>query len=99
MSIAEMHLRSWAEVDAAAANVGFGQRPLKIPRAGGSLPDGAFAVALGIPVFSVPYGSPDQRNHAPNENMRLDHILKGTRTSAALFPLLAETLHARGGSR
>ena len=35
------------------------------------------------------YGAPDQRNHAPNENMRLDLIHKGTLTSAALFVLLA----------
>jgi acetylornithine deacetylase/succinyl-diaminopimelate desuccinylase-like protein len=72
-----------------AVTAGFGQRPLRIPCAGGSLPDAAFARGLGIPVLDVPYGAPDQRNHAPNENMRLDLIHKGTLTSAALFLLLA----------
>ena len=68
-----------------AVERGFGRTPLKVPCAGGSLPDGAFATILGVPVLDVPYGAPDQRNHAPNENMRVDHIRMGSRTSAALF--------------
>jgi acetylornithine deacetylase/succinyl-diaminopimelate desuccinylase-like protein len=68
-----------------AVRTGFEQAPLRIPCMGGSLPDGVFATALGIPVLEVPYGAHDQRNHAPNENMRLDRINKGTRTSAALI--------------
>lgn len=69
----------------AAVEDGFGLRPLRVPCMGGSLPDAAFAVGLGIPVFDVPYGAPDQRNHAPNENMRIDHLRRGTATSAALL--------------
>jgi acetylornithine deacetylase/succinyl-diaminopimelate desuccinylase-like protein len=69
----------------AAVEDGFGLRPLRVPCMGGSLPDAAFAVGLGIPVFDVPYGAPDQRNHAPNENMRIDHLRSGTATSAALL--------------
>jgi acetylornithine deacetylase/succinyl-diaminopimelate desuccinylase-like protein len=82
-----------------AVTTGFGQRPLKIPCAGGSLPDAAFANGLGIPVLDVPYGAPDQRNHAPNENMRLDLIHKGTRTSAALVLLLAGANKAASNGR
>jgi acetylornithine deacetylase/succinyl-diaminopimelate desuccinylase-like protein len=74
----------------AAVERGFGVRPLRVPCAGGSLPDAAFAVGLGLPVLDVPYGAPDQRNHAPDENLRLDHLHKGVRTSAALFLELAE---------
>jgi acetylornithine deacetylase/succinyl-diaminopimelate desuccinylase-like protein len=74
-------------LDAVAA--GFRQRPLRVPCSGGSLPDAAFAIGLGIPVFDVPYGAPDQRNHAPNENMRLEHLRRGTATSAALVMRVA----------
>jgi acetylornithine deacetylase/succinyl-diaminopimelate desuccinylase-like protein len=69
----------------AAVEAGFGRRPLRVPCMGGSLPDAAFAIDLGIPVFDVPYGAPDQRNHAPNESMRLDHVHKGTASTAALL--------------
>lgn len=73
----------------AAVETGFGRPPLRVPCSGGSLPDAAFAVGLGIPVFDVPYGAPDQRNHAPNENLRLDHVHRGTATTAALLLRLA----------
>lgn len=69
----------------AAVEDGFGQAPLRVPCMGGSLPDAAFALGLGIPVFDVPYGAPDQRNHAPNENMRLHHLRQGAAASAALL--------------
>jgi acetylornithine deacetylase/succinyl-diaminopimelate desuccinylase-like protein len=73
-----------------AVRVGFGQEPALVPSSGGTLPDGVFAVGLGIPVLDVPYAGRDQRNHAPNENIRLDHLRAGARTSAALFLGLAE---------
>jgi len=45
---------------------------------------------LGLPSFIVPYGVPDQRNHAPNENMPLHRFYAGIRTSAALLAELAK---------
>ncbi len=72
-------------VVAEAVRQGFGQAPLLYPALGGSSPDAAFAQGLGIPSLLVPYGNPDERNHAPNENLRLDYLEAGTRTSAALF--------------
>jgi acetylornithine deacetylase/succinyl-diaminopimelate desuccinylase-like protein len=77
--------RPEAELVVGAVEDGFGRRPLRVPCSGGSLPDAAFATGLGIPVFDVPYGSPDQRNHAPNENLRLDHLRQGVATSANLL--------------
>lgn len=68
-----------------AVEDGFGKAPLRVPCAGGSLPDAAFGRGLGLPIFDVPYGSPDQRNHAPNENIRLDHLRAGTATSMAVL--------------
>jgi len=81
--------RPEAEDVLAAVEAGFGRRPLRVPCSGGSLPDAAFAVGLGIPVFDVPYGAPDQRNHAPNENLRLENVRQGTATTAALLLRLA----------
>jgi acetylornithine deacetylase/succinyl-diaminopimelate desuccinylase-like protein len=72
-----------------AVRRGFGQEPLLYPSIGGSSPDAAFAQGLGIPSLLVPYGNHDERNHAPNENLRLDHLEAGTRTSAALVAILA----------
>jgi acetylornithine deacetylase/succinyl-diaminopimelate desuccinylase-like protein len=77
--------RPEAEHALCAVEAGFGRRPLRVPCSGGSLPDAAFATGLGIPVFDVPYGSPDQRNHAPNENLRLEHVRQGVATSANLL--------------
>jgi acetylornithine deacetylase/succinyl-diaminopimelate desuccinylase-like protein len=71
-----------------AVRLGFGQAPLLYPALGGSSPDAAFAQGLGIPSLLVPYGNPDERNHAPNENLRLDYLEAGARTSAALFATL-----------
>ena len=56
---------------------------------GGSLPDAVWTQDLGLPSFVVPYGVPDQRNHAPNENMPLDRFYAGIRTSAALLAELS----------
>jgi hypothetical protein len=40
----------------------------------------------------VPYGDPEQANHAPNESYRVERYHQGIRTSAIL---LAELAHAR----
>jgi acetylornithine deacetylase/succinyl-diaminopimelate desuccinylase-like protein len=74
-----------------AVRTGFGRDPLLVPCSGGTLPDSIFARGLGVPVLDVPYAGRDQRNHAPNENMRLDHLRCGSRTSAALFLSLADS--------
>ena len=58
---------------------------------GGSLPDAVWTQDLGLPSFVVPYGVPDQRNHAPNENMPLDRFYAGIRTSAALLAELSRS--------
>jgi acetylornithine deacetylase/succinyl-diaminopimelate desuccinylase-like protein len=73
----------------AAVTAGFGAEPVEVPLLGGSLPDAVFTQDLGLPSFVVPYGVPDQRNHAPNENMPLDRFYSGIRTSAALLAELS----------
>ena len=63
--------------------------PLIRPSAGGTLPMYPFTETLGLPVVFVPYGNPDETNHAPNENMSLEAFWRGIRTSAAVFAELA----------
>ncbi len=73
-----------------AVTTGFGKAPVEVPLMGGSLPDAVWTQDLGLPSFVVPYGVPDQRNHAPNENMPLENFFNGIRTSAALLAELAK---------
>lgn len=75
-----------------AVTAGQGEEPVLWPAGGGSLPLYAFSKVLGIPTIEVPYGSPDQANHAPNENMELWRFAAGIRTGAALLSELG-TLH------
>jgi acetylornithine deacetylase/succinyl-diaminopimelate desuccinylase-like protein len=74
----------------AAVTIGFGVAPVEIPLMGGSLPDAVWTKDLGLPSFVVPYGVPDQRNHAPNENMPVANFYNGIRSSAALLAELAK---------
>jgi acetylornithine deacetylase/succinyl-diaminopimelate desuccinylase-like protein len=79
-----------AEVVRTAVERGFGTRPIDIPLVGGSLPDAVWTKTLGTPSFLVPYGDPDQANHAPNESYAVDRFYQGVRTSAVLLAELAE---------
>jgi len=68
-----------------ALRAGQGEEPLLIPSAGGSLPDYVFTKILGVPAFGTPYANPDERNHAPNENLEVARFIKGIKTGAALL--------------
>jgi len=71
-----------------ALRAGQGEEPLLVPSAGGSLPDYVFTKILGVPAFGTPYANPDERNHAPNENMEVERFIKGIKTGAALLTYL-----------
>ena len=60
-----------------------------VPSVGGSLPTYVFGTILHLPSFVVPYGNPDQANHAPNENIELDRFFNGIKTSAAMLTNIA----------
>jgi acetylornithine deacetylase/succinyl-diaminopimelate desuccinylase-like protein len=49
------------------------------PLTGGSGPNHAFLHYLKVPIATAGVGYPGSRAHAPNENIRLDLYLKGTR--------------------
>ncbi|HEV2128432.1 MAG TPA: M20/M25/M40 family metallo-hydrolase [Thermomicrobiales bacterium] len=78
-----------ADLVRAAVERGFGTRPVDVPLVGGSLPDAVWTKTLGTPSFLVPYGDPEQANHAPNESYAVDRFHQGIRTSAILLAELA----------
>jgi acetylornithine deacetylase/succinyl-diaminopimelate desuccinylase-like protein len=71
-----------------ALRAGQAEEPLLVPSAGGSLPDYVFTKILGVPAFGTPYANPDERNHAPNENMEIERFIKGIKSGAALLTYL-----------
>jgi acetylornithine deacetylase/succinyl-diaminopimelate desuccinylase-like protein len=78
-----------AEIIRNAVERGFGSRPIDVPLVGGSLPDAVWTKTLGKPSFLVPYGDPQQANHAPNESYAIERFHQGIRTSAILLAELA----------
>ncbi len=63
----------------------YGKEPLVEPMVGGSGPNYPFIHVLGLPVVSAGIGYPGSQVHAPNENMRLDYYLLGTRHTAYII--------------
>ena len=62
-----------------------GARAVLAPTAGGSVPIWAFTDVLGVPTLLVPYANANNRQHSPNEHLRLDHLFQGIRTTAQLL--------------
>jgi acetylornithine deacetylase/succinyl-diaminopimelate desuccinylase-like protein len=67
-----------------------GQPAVVVPTAGGSVPLWAFTDLLGLPTIVVPYANANNRQHGPNEHLRLDHLYQGIRTTARLLVELGE---------
>jgi hypothetical protein len=72
-----------------AVKKAFQKEPIIYPLTGGSNPTGILNDVLNIPVIKVPYGSHDEANHAPNENLVIDLFVKGIKCSATVFFELA----------
>ena len=66
-----------------------GERAVLMPTLGGSVPIWAFTDILKIPTLLVPYANANNRQHSPNEHLRLDHLFQGVRTTAQLLTDLA----------
>jgi acetylornithine deacetylase/succinyl-diaminopimelate desuccinylase-like protein len=62
-----------------------GQAAVVLPTMGGSVPLWAFTDILKLPTIVVPYANANNRQHSPNEHLRLDHLYQGVLTSARLF--------------
>jgi acetylornithine deacetylase/succinyl-diaminopimelate desuccinylase-like protein len=67
-----------------------GEPAVLMPTAGGSVPIWAFTDILGLPTLLVPYANANNRQHSPNEHLRLDHLFQGVRTTAQLLVDLGE---------
>ncbi|HEY4688962.1 MAG TPA: M20/M25/M40 family metallo-hydrolase [Anaerolineae bacterium] len=61
---------------------------LVVPMIGGSGPNHAFIEHLKVPIATAGVGYPGSRAHAPNENVRLDDFVKGTRHTARIIRML-----------
>ena len=73
------------EIIAAVERSHPGQRVVLAPTAGGSVPIWAFTDILELPTLIVPYANANNRQHSPNEHLKLDHLFQGTRTTAQLL--------------
>ena len=62
-----------------------GERAVLLPTMGGTVPMWVFTDLLKIPTLLVPYANQNNRQHGPNEHMRLDHLFRGIRTTAQLL--------------
>lgn len=61
-----------------------------LPTMGGSVPLWAFTDILALPTIVVPYANANNRQHSPNEHLRLDHLFQGVLTTARLLHDLGE---------
>ncbi|HBH03882.1 MAG TPA: peptidase M20, partial [Candidatus Rokubacteria bacterium] len=73
------------EVIAAVERAHGGERAVLLPTLGGSVPLWAFTDILGLPTLVLPYANANNRQHSPNEHLRLDHLFQGIRTTAGLL--------------
>lgn len=78
----------WTEILVNAIKEGFGESPLLLPIAGGSLPLYSLYKITKKPIYIIPYAQPDENNHAPNENMMVEWFEKGIKTSIKILEKL-----------
>jgi acetylornithine deacetylase/succinyl-diaminopimelate desuccinylase-like protein len=72
------------QIIAAVERAHDGERAVLMPTLGGSVPIWAFTDILKLPTLLVPYANANNRQHSPNEHLRLDHLFQGVRTTAQL---------------
>jgi acetylornithine deacetylase/succinyl-diaminopimelate desuccinylase-like protein len=58
---------------------------------GGSGPNYAFVHTLNLPVVTTGIGYPGGNAHAPDENIRIDLYLKGTKHIARILPAFGQS--------
>lgn len=73
---------------AAVATEALGQPPVLMPTLGGSLPMHDFADVLRVPLIVVPIVNHDNRQHAADENLRLQNLWDGIELYAAIVARL-----------
>ena len=63
----------------------YSKEPNVAPMIGGSGPNYPFIHTLGLPLVAAGVGYPGSNAHAPNENLRLDYFLLGTKHTARII--------------
>ena len=94
---AESHLDTWTKeiipgdriIKSAIERAHAGEKAVVMPTLGGSVPLWAFTDILKLPTYVVPYANANNRQHSPNEHLKLDHLFQGIRTTATLLQDLA----------
>jgi acetylornithine deacetylase/succinyl-diaminopimelate desuccinylase-like protein len=79
------------------ASEAYGEPVMAVPILGGSLPLYHFEDVLQKPLVLVPMVNHDNRQHAPNENLRLQNLWEGIELYAALIARLGPTWEALEG--
>jgi len=73
-----------------AARDAYGKEMLVSPMIGGSGPNALFLDHVKVPVVTAGVGYPGSRAHAPDEHMRIDHFVKGTKHTARIAIKMGE---------
>jgi len=68
----------------------YGSEPFVVPAMAGTGPLYPFVATLGLPVADCGIGYPDAHIHAPDENIRVEDFLRGTKAIAALIGRFGE---------
>ena len=69
----------------------FGEEMQLVPMVGGSGPNYAFVHTLKLPVVTTGIGYPGGNAHAPDENIRIDLYLKGTKHIARILQAFGQS--------
>jgi acetylornithine deacetylase/succinyl-diaminopimelate desuccinylase-like protein len=72
----------------------YGRPQLIVPMSGGSGPNYLFVQDLGLPVATAGVGYPGNQIHAPNENLVIDHFVRGVRHTARILTVFGEMTKA-----
>ncbi len=78
------------EVMRAAIRDAYGDEPVIVPAMAGTGPLWPFVSTLGLATADCGIGYPDAHIHAPDENIRIEDFLKGTKAIAALLGRFGE---------
>jgi len=75
----------WVQWVAASVERTTGGKPAILPNLGGSLPNDAFAIALGLPTVWVPHSYASCSQHAPNEHGLASIMRQGLQIMGGIF--------------
>ena len=75
---------------ASCAEEVYGVPQLIAPMVGGSGPNHAFIHTLKVPIATAGVGYPGSNAHAPNENLVIEHFIRGVRHTARILAYFAQ---------